>query len=157
MENGRAVQVMARHGLAVMLIGLFGGFVLMTAMLGGISLSPLPVFIPAAIGGTTRGWAVFDVGSVMNGIMALSLSAFLSRVAPSKSATAIICWGTVLAVWGNCLFYLFAMWAPNHGLSAGANRLGEGSFAGMIAFYPALIGAIGLLAAVVLLLFSKAR
>ncbi len=157
MEQDRAALIMARHGLAVMLIGLCGGFVLMIAMLGGISLSPLPVFIPAGIGGTIRGWAVFHVGSVMNGIMALALSAFLSRVAPSKSATAVIFWGTVSAIWGNCVFYLFAMWAPNHGLTAGTNRLGEGSLVGMIAFFPALIGAIGLLAAVVLLLFSRTR
>ncbi|AXQ30529.1 hypothetical protein D0B54_18390 [Solimonas sp. K1W22B-7] len=144
-----------KHGLAAMLVSLLGGFVLLFSMIGAISLSPLPVFIDVAVPGTPQGWRIVHLGMMMNGLMAILLGACLRWFSLRGSDAAWVCWGTIVAVWGNFCFYLFGMFAPNHGLTLQANRLGEASLAGAVAFFPALLGAVTLSVAVVLLLRAK--
>ena len=73
----------------------------------------------------------------------------------SAQAAAWVTWGTIIAVWGNFCFYLFSMFGHNHGLTLGSNRLGEGNWAGALAFIPAIIGAVSLLIALVILFRAK--
>lgn len=144
-----------KHGLAAMIVALLAGFGLIFAMIGGISLSPLPVFFQWDIPGTLQGWRSLHLGMLMNGLMAILLGVVLRFFAISSVGAATIAWGVILAIWGNFSFYLFGMFAPNHGVTLQANRLGEASLSGALAFYPAFIGIVTLMAALLMLLFAK--
>ncbi len=60
-----------KHGLAAMMVALMAGMCLIFAMIGGISLSPLPVFLEWTIPGTVQGWRAVHIGMLMNGMMAI--------------------------------------------------------------------------------------
>jgi hypothetical protein len=150
-------RLLQQNGLAALLVGFVGGFVLVAAILGGISASPLPLFLKVAVPGTVRGWLGFHLGMLLNGMMALILAAvFQTRRAPPRRS-AVIAWGIVIAIWGNCAFYLFTMFAPNRGLTAEGNAFGSASLAGYLAFFPALAGAMSVILSVWLMLRSPLR
>lgn len=158
MLNQQAGRVI-KHGIAALIVALAGGFALIFSMIQGISFSPLPLFIDVIIPGSPEGWRILHVGMLMNGIMAIALGLVLARLSVTARGEAIAGWGIVLAVWGNFLFYLFGMFAPNHGVTLGDNVLGEGTLAGAIAFFPALLGAVSLTCALVVMFrahFSRA-
>ena len=144
-----------KNGAAVMIVALFGGFVLDFALLGAVSFSPAPISIPVEIPGTAQGWRAVHVGTLMNGIMAVALGLAMRRFALTARDAAVVSWGTIIAVWGNTGFYIFGMFAPNHGLTLASNRLGEANWAGVIAFAPAIVGAVTLLWALAVLVMAK--
>lgn len=144
-----------KHGIVAMIVALIGGFMLTFSMLGGISLSPLPVFFGYELPGTVQGWRAVHLGMLLNGMMAILLGVIMRWLVMTERDSAWVTWGTITAVWGNFCFYLFSMFGHNHGLTLGANRLGEGNWAGALAFIPAIIGAVTLLVALVLLLRAK--
>lgn len=152
----RASNRLVKHGVAAMIVALLAGFGLIFSMLGGVSLSPLPVFFELSIPGDPAGWRAVHVGTLMNGLMAILLGVVITRYRLGETASAVVSWGVIIAVWGNFLFYLFGMFAPNHALTVGDNRLGESNLASLIAFFPALLGAITLLLALVVLLAARA-
>jgi hypothetical protein len=147
-------NLLIKHGLTAMLVGLLGGFLLAFSMVGGISLSPIPVFLQFDLPGTDTGWRILHVGTLMNGIMALALGLVMRTVNLSDNRARLIFFGIALAIWGNFCFYLFGMFAPNHGLSVEANRLGAASLAGALAYLPAILAAITSIWAVIVLLFA---
>ena len=144
-----------KNGASVMIAALFGGFILDFSMLGAITFSPLPLSIPATMPGSAQGWRAVHVGCLMNGIMAVALGLAMRRFALTARNAAVVSWGTIVAIWGNTAFYLFGMFAPNHGLTLASNRLGEANWAGVIAFAPAIVGAVTLLWALVVLVMAK--
>jgi len=146
-----------KHGMTAMLVALLAGFGLMFFMLGGVSLWPLPAFIQWDLPGTVQGWRSLHLGMMMNGMMAVVLGIAGRSLAVTDHGSSIVSWGTIVAVWGNFCFYLFGMFAPNHGLTMGANRLGEASLAGSLAFLPAFIGVVTLPVALIVLLGSKSN
>lgn len=154
MPAARHHRLLQQNGLAAIFVGLIGGFVLVSALIGGVSASPLPLFIPFRVAGTAHGWLAFHLGMLMNGMMALVLERILATRAPSAAKSAAICWGIIIAVWGNGAFYLFSMFAPNRGLTSDANAFGPASLPGHLAYFPAIAGAIGLMLATALLLLA---
>jgi hypothetical protein len=144
-----------RHGLAGILFSLTAGFILIFSMIGGASLNPIPVFIEFDVPGTIEGWRGVHIGMMMNGIMAVTFGCAMRAVNLSKTQTFRVFSGTVIAVWGNCMFYVLGMFAPNHGITMEANALGEASIVGTLAFFPALIGAITLFYAVISMLSAE--
>jgi hypothetical protein len=144
-----------KNGIAVMIISLLAGFMLAFSMIGAISFSPLPIFVHAQIPGSSQGWHAVHVGAMMNGLMAVLIGVVARWFAVSERAALIVSWGTIIAIWANVCFYVFAMFAPNHGLSLQSNGLGPANLAGAIAFLPAFVGAITLLAALLVLFFAK--
>lgn len=144
-----------KHGLTAMLVGLFGGFLLGFSMVGGMSLSPVPVFFQFELPGTTPGWRILHIGTLMNGIMALAIGLVMRTVYLSDVRARRVFLGIAIAIWGNFCFYLFGMFAPNHGLSIEANRLGEASLAGAIAYLPAIFAAATSIWATVVLLLAE--
>lgn len=149
-------NLLVKNGIAALIVALLGGFMLTFAMLGGISLSPLPVFIPAEMPGTLAGWRAVHLGMLMNGGMAIVLGLALRGLVVTPRGGKIVAWGTIIAVWGNFCFYLFSMFGQNHGLTVGDNRLGPGNWAGALAFIPAIVGAVTLLVALVVMLKARA-
>jgi hypothetical protein len=144
-----------KHGMAAMIIALLAGFMLLFSMIGAISFSPLPILIPYEIPGTAQGWRMVHLGMMMNGLMGILLGASLRWLVVTDRGAAWVGWGTIIAIWGNFCFYLFGMFAPNHGVTLQDNRLGEANFAGVIAFVPAFVGAVTLLIALIVLLRAK--
>lgn len=145
---------MTKNGLAALFVALVGGFALTFSMTKGISLWPLPLFIDYIFPGSAQGWRTFHLGMLTNGIMAIALGGAMTRLSMTARHAALASWGVVIAVWGNFMFYLFGMFAPNHGLAVGTNALGEGNLAGTLAFLPAIVGAVTLMLAVVLMFRS---
>jgi hypothetical protein len=144
-----------KHGIAAMIVALLAGFGLIFAMIGGVSLSPLPVFFQWEIPGTLQGWRSLHIGMLMNGLMAILLGVVMRFFAVSSLGAAVVSWGTILAVWGNFSFYFFGMFAPNRGVTLQANRLGEATLSVALAFYPAFVGIITLTVALIVLLLAK--
>jgi hypothetical protein len=134
-----------RHGFMALLVGLVGGFLFTFSLIGGVSFSPLPVAIEMDIPGTTKGWRVLHVGMLMNGLMAIAVALAMHDVSLSPRVARRVYVGTAIAVWGNFSFYFFGMFAPNRGLTAGGNQLGEASVAGVLAFFPAILSAATLI------------
>lgn len=148
-------HLLIKHGVAAMIVALLGGFMLTFSMLGGISFSPLPIFIEYELPGTPQGWRAVHLGMLMNGMMAILLGAAIRWLVVTPRGGAIVAWGTIIAVWGNFCFYLFSMFGHNHGLTLGDNRLGPGNWAGAMAFIPAIVGAVTLLAALIVMLRAR--
>lgn len=154
LKTQRADRLM-RHGLVAMLIALLGGFGLAFSMLGAIAISPLPALSVPALPGTPGGWRMLHTGMLMNGLMAIVLSLCLRTLSLSARRASQIYWGTLIAVWGNFVFYLMGMLAPNHGLGFEGNRLGEASLPGVLAYLGGLVAALALVSALFLLLRSS--
>lgn len=153
--NADSCSLLFKHGLLAVLVALLAGFCLIFSMIGEISFSPLPFGIPIEMPGTPAGWRVVHLGMLLNGFMALIFGAVLRHLAFENKAPKRIALFTVIAVWGNFCFYIFGMFAPNHGVTMGGNRLGEGNWAGALAFLPALIGAVTLIYAVMAMMRGR--
>ena len=135
-------KIMVGHGVLVILVGAMSGFMLTFSLLGEIGLSPLPRVIDVHVPGAVRAWRGAHVGNMLNGVLILALAAGMGYVSLSDSGQKFTCWGMVGVVWGNALFYVFAVFAPNRGLSFTDTRYGEASIAGVLAYLPALIAAV---------------
>ena len=69
-----------------------------------------------------------------------------------------IWWMIVGTAYANTIFYWAGILAPNRAITAGSNRLGEASLAGIIGFLPAAVFALVLMAAMIIVAraaFSK--
>jgi hypothetical protein len=148
-------QRLIKHGIAGIVVAMVAGFGLIFAMIGAISLSPLPIFIPWQIPGSPQGWRMVHVGMMMNGLTGVLLGLAMRQFALTDRGAATVAWGTIIAIWGNFCFYLFGMFAPNHGVTLQGNRLGEANLAGALAFLPGLAAVITLFVALVVLLRAK--
>tara|TARA_Y100000385_G_scaffold195869_1_gene202726 strand:- start:3699 stop:4181 length:483 start_codon:yes stop_codon:yes gene_type:complete len=154
MSISKAQRRIIQHGLGVILFGLIGGFFLGWNVIGKITFPPFPIEIDYAIPGTTAAWRAVHTGSIMNGIMALVLAALFSWCDLSKTLAERISWTIITVIWGNSIFYLAAVFAPNHGLSWGSNAAGEGNIAGIIAYIPAIIAAYALIYVIYILMVN---
>ena len=88
-----------KHGLTAMLVGLLGGFLLAFSMVGGASISPIPVFFQFELPGPSSGWRILHVGTLMNGIMALAIEASLAGALayiPAILAAVTSIWATAV-------------------------------------------------------------
>ena len=150
--TSKTSAALIKHGLAALLVALIGGFMLTFKMLGGISFSPVPLFIECDLPGTAAGWRAVHLGMLTNGLMAIVLGMVVRLFVLADGSANTVRLGVLIAIWGNFCFYLFSMFGYNHGLSLGTNRLGEGNWAGAAAFIPALVGAVTLITAVIVLL-----
>ncbi|MDF1693156.1 MAG: hypothetical protein P1U47_12320 [Zhongshania sp.] len=89
----------------------------------------------------------------MNGLMAIVLGFSLTALQVGPKAENLISLGIAVAVWGNAMFYLFSMFSHNRGLTLGENVLGASNWAGVVAFLPALLGAISLMCSLSAMLY----
>ncbi len=146
--------IIARHGFMVMLVGMIGGFAFAFALIDEVKLWPIPTALADSFPGNPDRWRAVHVGCLLNGIMAVAFAAVADRFAPSEKQAAWIKWGTIITIWGNTLFYIFALMAPNRGLSMDGNALGAGNIAGAISFSSGMIAAFALFAVIVVFLRS---
>lgn len=148
-------QWLVKQALWVIFIGLLGGFAWAFSLLGEVRVSPIPVTFYEGFPGAPDRWRSVHLGCLLNGLLALGLVAVLPLFELSKRDWQSLKLGLPMVIWGNTLFYLCGVFAPNHGLSLGDNALGAGSVAGAIGYLSALIAAIALTYIVILLLRAK--
>lgn len=147
-------RIMLINGLIICLIGLIGGFLLIFNILESISLSPIPIFLDYQIPGTAAAWKAVHVGNLMNGLMAIIFALTLPKLTLTHQSKKFVAYGTIITIWGNACFYIFGVFAPNRGLTLGDNSIGEANWAGVLAFVPAFIGALILIAIVIIMIMG---
>ena len=64
----RLQQTMLGHGLLVMLVAMFAGFMLMFHLLGGMEIWP-NMIIEVPMYGTSQGWVRAHTGGLLNGVL----------------------------------------------------------------------------------------
>lgn len=143
---------MVQHGLAVLLVGLIGGFFLAWFVAGSVYFPPIPFTIDYQVPGSASSWRAVHTGNIMNAILALVLAMVFNWCDLTERIANRISWLVVSVIWGNAIFYIGAVFAPNHGLSLGDNAAGEGNLAGIIAFVPAIVAAYFLIGVVIFLM-----
>ena len=141
-----------KHGILVMIVGLFSGFGLTFSILGQISLSPIPFVIDYELPGTTSAWARMHTGCLMNGLMLLAFAALRPRFTLSSSQESSISKSFVFIAWANVLFYIFGAFSPNRGLALNETPAGGANWASYVAYIPAVIAAVLLLLVLIRLL-----
>jgi len=146
-----------KNALAVMLLGMLGGFAWAFSLLGEVSLSPFPFVLYQGDLGEPSRWRAVHIGCLLNGIMALVFSAVLVVFELTSEVLERLKSAVILTIWGNSSFYILAVFAPNHGLSLGDNLLGPSNFSGGLAYGAAMIAVFALLYIVVTLLSSPIR
>jgi len=145
MESSRYPALLVAHGALVIGAGMLAGFALGFELVG--SLSPAP---GASAGfdfpGTEHGWRAAHVGCVTNGLLLLGVAAALPRLVLTAAQARFVTFALVAVAWGNTCFYVFSNFAPNRGLTLGANRFGEATLVGALAYLPAIVAALLVLA-----------
>lgn len=160
MESVRNISQTRRvikHGLMVILIGLLCGFGLGFAINGVVGLSPIPITWEYTMDAPPRAWRSAHVGAICNGLMAILIAAVLPYVELAASTLRRIATGIIVVIWGNTIFYVASLWAPNRGLSFGDTQAGPGNLAGVIAYISAVVAAVLLIWIVVYLIFALPR
>lgn len=148
-NSTRLQGLMVGHGALVMLMGMIAGFAWTFSLLGSIDIWPLPA-IDIQVPGSVRGWGAAHKGCILNGLMVLAIGVVLPRLALADRGRTWVAYGLIFTAWANTLFYFFATFAANRGLSMGGNRMGEGDIFGTLAFFPALLGAYVVMIALVI-------
>ncbi|XAT59602.1 hypothetical protein GN278_01435 [Rhodobacteraceae bacterium Araon29] len=160
MKNARNISQtrrLIRHGLMVIFVGLLCGFGLGFAINGEVGFSPIPITFDYTMAAEPRAWRSAHVGAITNGMMSLLFAAVLPFLALQSRAAQKVVTGTIIVIWGNTIFYVAALWAPNRGLSFGATDAGPGNLAGAVAYIPAVIAAVLLLWIVAYLIIKIPR
>lgn len=146
-----------KNALVVLFVGLIGGFFFTYKLLQVVVLPPLPLAFETDIPGTVEAWRAVHLGNLMNAIMAMAMVPLFGWAKLSEKQMSRISWALILTIWGNAFFYVFAVFSHNRGLTAGANRFGEGNWAAPLAALPALVAAYALLYATVALFLKLKR
>jgi hypothetical protein len=93
-----------------------------------------------------NGFLVMIVGMLSGFMLTFSLleavALALPRLELEGRRLAWVGYGLIATAWGNACFYVFSNFAPNRGLTVGANRFGESSLTGLLAVVPALTAAV---------------
>ena len=131
-ERGRLILII--NGALVALIGLLSGFGFVFEILNSISVWPVSFEMSSDFPGSERGWRVAHVAGVMNGLMLMIAGLVLVPIGASLLAQRWIVWGLVYTGWGNTLFFHFANFSNNRGLSAGTTHFGEADWAGILGY-----------------------
>jgi styrene-oxide isomerase len=131
-------NVMLGHGVLMIFAALVGGLGLWMYLIGGII--PLPgVDWKFELPGSAEGWARAHTGPVMNGLMVIAVGFILPLLSFTVKQAKLWGWIVVLDGWANTGFYFFGNWAPNRGLSFGANKYGEANIFSFLALAPAYL------------------
>ncbi len=146
---------LVRQGFWALLVALISGFTLIFSMIGGVSLSPIPLHIPVDIPGTTEGWRTVHTGMLMNALMAISIGSSVRLLGVDGDSSRKIFLGCSIAIWGNMCLYVFCKLTPNNRIPLHSNALGEATPSGDIAIIPALMRAVPSLYSVHIVLLSK--
>jgi len=147
-------SLMIGHGAIVLFFGLLAGFSFAFALLGEVTLWPLPGSLRFTWAADPDRWRAAHTGNILNGLMIIAAALSLPHLRLSERAMKFVAWGLILTVWGNLGFYfLSAFGASGRGLSMGPNPFGGGDLLSQLNFLVAYPGAF--IAPVALLLIAR--
>ena len=135
------------HAIIGMTVGLTAGVFYIFALTNGF-------FILGSIGigfdlpGRVEAWRAAHLGGILNGMLALGFAFVLSRLELTPAARSRVGKCLLVTVYGNLAFYLFALGAPNRGLSLGDNLHGEGNLMGILSYVGGVAAMIAIYIAV---------
>jgi len=157
----RHESLLIAHGAIIFFLGLMSGFLFIFNLIGEISIWPIPGSIKIQIPADERAWRAAHVGNILNALMLIGAGLSLARVRLGEAGEKFVCWGLIVAAWGNFGFYMLsAMGATGRGLTFGANRFGGGDWLSAMTFLVAYPGALLAPAAMIILArgaFAAAR
>ena len=156
-KNISQTRQLVKHGLIVLLIGLLCGFGLAFSINGFVGFPPIPITWEYTMDAPPRAWRSAHVGAIANGLMAILIAAVLPYFDLAKSALRKVVGGLIVVIWGNTIFYIASLWAPNRGLSVTDTQAGPGNLAGIIAYIPAIVAAVILIWTVIYLILVMPR
>jgi len=148
---------MIGHSAIVIFIALLAGWGLAMSLIGGFEIFPGNILF-FEIPGDSSAWARAHTGGLLNGLLVLAFAWVVSALDLAESKSFHIWWMIVGTAYANTIFYWAGILAPNRAITAGSNRLGEASLAGVIGFLPAAVFALVLMVAMVIIAgaaFSK--
>ena len=151
------IRNMIGHSAIVIFIALLAGWGLAMSLIGGVEIFPGNILF-FVIPGDSSAWARAHTGGLLNGLLILAFAWALSTLDLSERKAFHIWWMIVGTAYANTIFYWAGIMAPNRAITAGSNRLGEASFAGVVGFLPAAVFALVLMLAMVIVAraaFSK--
>jgi len=134
------------HSAIVILIGSFAGFAWLIALGGYLQLWPLPP-IEISLPDQKELWRNAHLGPIMHGMLVILVAAIAPLLKLTKREAKVLMIAGLIEVWGNALGFSSAPYTTNRGLTP------EGPFINLFAyftFYPAVIGALILVALVIL-------
>ncbi|PWR19192.1 hypothetical protein DKG75_16855 [Zavarzinia compransoris] len=137
---------MVAHGVLLLFFALVAGVGLWVKLVGGFEFVPGTI-TQFDIPGTADGWAKAHRGTPMNALMVIAIALVLPYLGFSRKAQTWLAVIIVGAGWANTIFYYFANFSDNRGLTFGANAFGPGSLNSFIALFPAAVFGIASLAA----------
>jgi hypothetical protein len=144
---------MIGHGAIVIFIALAAGFGLVISLIGGFEVFPGTI-VEFGFPGDTGGWARAHTGGILNGIFVIAVALVIHAMdLPAKTASRLS-WMLIGTGYANTAFYWGALFAPNHAVTFGDNRLGESNLAAVLGFTPALVFAIIAMIAMVIVIRS---
>lgn len=143
------------NGALIFVVGLMSGFLLLFNLIGEFNVWPIPGTFEIHFPTDERAWRAAHTGNMMNALMLFAAGLSLSRLRLGAGAEKLVCWGLIVAGWGNFGFYtLSAMGATGRGLTFGPNRFGGGDLLSTLNFLVAYPGAI--LAPIAMVLIARA-
>jgi styrene-oxide isomerase len=128
---------MLGHGMLVILMSMFAGFMLMFGLLGGLEVWPGKI-LEISVYGTTEGWVRAHSGGAMNGLLVMAVAFALPKLNLTDAMQKFVAYGFIYVAWSFTIFYWFGNAAGNRARTFGDNRLGESDIFGIIGFLPAL-------------------
>ena len=153
---GSPYRAMIGHGLAIVFIGLLLGIGLLASLIGG--LEPVPGNIVAfQLPGTPAAWARAHVGSLLNGVLIVVAALAAHHVGLAEKTRRRVTWMLLVTGYGNAIFYVAAIFAPNRALTFGDNRFGASNAAAVLGLLPALVAAVVALIAIGTLAWAALR
>ena len=148
---------MIGHSAIVIFIALLAGWGLAMSLIGGFEIFPGNI-LSFEIPGDSSAWARAHTGGLLNGLLVLAIAWVLSTLDLNERKSFHIWWMIIGTAYANTVFYWAGILAPNRAITAGSNRLGDASLAGVIGFLPAAVFALVLMVAMVMIArsaFSK--
>ena len=130
-------RTMLAHGLMVVLVAMFAGFMLMFNLLGGMEIWPNKI-IDVPMYGTSEGWVRAHSGGILNGVLVFIVGLGLPKLNLGNFAQKFTAYGLIYCAWTFTIFYWLGNASSNRGLSIGPSALGEPDFVGLLAFLPGL-------------------
>ena len=132
---------MVAHGAIVILIGLAAGFGLVISLIGGFEVFPGTI-VEFKFPADPSAWARTHVGGLLNGILVITVALVIHAMNLPQKTASRLGWMLVGTGYANTLFYWGGLFAPNHAVTFGDNRLGHSNLAGILGFGPALVFAV---------------
>ena len=136
----RFQKLMIGHGLLVIVMAMFAGFMLGFGLIGGLEIYPGKI-LAMPYYGTSEGWARAHAGGLTNGLLILGVGLALPLIPLSEGMRKLTVYGFIYIGWANTAFYWFGNAAASRALSFGDNPLGASNLLGAIGFGLALVGA----------------